>query len=377
MSPGDVVRHGVEDLPSEDGTISNTEKSDEVENTATVVQEYQVAPLVTAPPIPDNQAIIEAMDDSLNAEIAGHNTEVESESLSRNNDIPTAPSTMAPPLPEHQVVLGALGGSDRDEEILRKKELLLDGGGNDKQTPDSGAAEENNNVHVGQNNSYNNAGGAGTEINRQNDDGNDIQTPNNSTYTTSDTTIVYNGPDAQVQIATPVSVSTNEWDPDRPIEVPEAYLVESNQLNRSSWFWSQVRRGTPILAVRTERIEPDESIQPFYKRRWGKISIVLFLLLIVAIVLMAVYIKKDSGNGGSNVPISNNSPSSSPTHAPTPDPRPTLEVVRERDVLRCGFGGYFQNYSSASVDLLGYSEDWVSCIYTSYTFVAVDTHDTT
>ena len=202
---------------------------------------------------------------------------------------------------------------------------------------------------------------------------NPLQIRNDSnSRTTSGSTVVYTGSDARVEIASPFSeadaIDAQQpvvYNSNRPIEVPEAYLVESTARTRSAGFWSHARRLSPIaIAVEAEPID----VQPWYKKRWGKIMIVMFALMVLAVVLMSVFISQNihdrqaSGNAESNVPITNSSPSSSPTHAPTHDPRPTLQVVRVRNVLRCGIGR-IQNSTSEDVTFAVFSEEWVSGMY--------------
>ena len=76
-----------------------------------------------------------------------------------------------------------------------------------------------------------------------------------------------------------------------------------------------------------------QPIQPFYKRREGKITIalVIFLLLIMA-VLLGVFL----GGLYKNDKLDGLSPTMAPTLSPTFDPRSTLEVVQDRGFLNCG-----------------------------------------
>ena len=95
-------------------------------------------------------------------------------------------------------------------------------------------------------------------------------------------------------------------------EVPSAYLVQDVEVAQA------------------------EEVKPFLKQKEGKFTILIvgFLLLSVAI-LLAVFL---SGQGRSGVSEVKNVllPSEAPTTSPTFDPRPTLDIVRERGVVNCG-----------------------------------------
>ena len=57
-------------------------------------------------------------------------------------------------------------------------------------------------------------------------------------------------------------------------------------------------------------------------------------MLVVLAVLLSVFIARANNN---NIEDVANAPSMQPTWAPTFDMRPTLDIVRERGYIRCGF----------------------------------------
>ena len=100
--------------------------------------------------------------------------------------------------------------------------------------------------------------------------------------------------------------------------VPESHIVPSAYL------------------VQDVEVAQAEEVKPFLKQKEGKFTILIvgFLSLSVAI-LLAVFL---SGQGRSGVSEVKNAllPSEAPTTSPTFDPRPTLDIVRERGVVNCG-----------------------------------------
>lgn len=53
-------------------------------------------------------------------------------------------------------------------------------------------------------------------------------------------------------------------------------------------------------------------------------------------------------------------PSSAPSMAPSHDPRPTLEIVRERDEVRCGLHASLNDVSNSTNAFIGLTMDLVS-----------------
>ncbi len=96
----------------------------------------------------------------------------------------------------------------------------------------------------------------------------------------------------------------------------------------------------------------------------------LVTVLVLAFVLTSVFVTRENdddtkgvvGDGPMSTQIPSSTPSLAPSLAPSLDTSPTLEIVRSRDVVRCGVGGEsLQNNLTVSADLVGYSLDWVSC----------------
>eukprot|EP00581_Thalassiosira_minuscula_P018240 CAMPEP_0183718348 /NCGR_PEP_ID=MMETSP0737-20130205/11631_1 /TAXON_ID=385413 /ORGANISM="Thalassiosira miniscula, Strain CCMP1093" /LENGTH=914 /DNA_ID=CAMNT_0025947893 /DNA_START=195 /DNA_END=2940 /DNA_ORIENTATION=+ len=153
----------------------------------------------------------------------------------------------------------------------------------------------------------------------------------------SDTTIFYDGSDARVEFAPPPSLPSDPEDPtvcdsNHPLEVPDAYVVKSTKAKERPSLPSFMERS----AILAEPLEPDA---PWYQKRWGKVLIVVIVALVIALVLMilftVVYLANGSGtNKAENIP--SEMPSMSPSFSPSHDKQPTLEIVRERRVLRCG-----------------------------------------
>ena len=87
-----------------------------------------------------------------------------------------------------------------------------------------------------------------------------------------------------------------------------------------------------------EVVDPDEfkgpEPKPFHRRREGRITLaVVGLLLLAVAVLLGVFYSNNSSGG---TQLAAEVPTASPTQAPTFDPRPTLQVVQDRGVARCG-----------------------------------------
>ena len=148
-------------------------------------------------------------------------------------------------------------------------------------------------------------------------------------------TILYDGSVARVELASPPTDFPDEWADNRSqaIEIPDAYLVESTTSDR--------RAEITVLA---------EPMQPWYKRRWGRALILVIVVLLLGMVLMLLQqIRNDEKSAD---PLNNSS---------TPiDTRPTLEIVRERDVVRCGLGNYFGTTPGVDAGFIRYSREWVS-----------------
>ena len=84
-------------------------------------------------------------------------------------------------------------------------------------------------------------------------------------------------------------------------------------------------------------MDPDEfkgpEPKPFHRRREGRITLaVVGLLLLAVVVLVGVY----SVNSSGGTQLAAEVPTTSPTQAPTFDTRPTLQVVQDRGIVRCG-----------------------------------------
>ncbi len=280
--------------------------------------------------------------------------EAENDGAASLHAIPSIP----PPIPERQAVLEVLGSSDSWKDELIKKGLppldLEEEGGTDT------AGTQNNNMNIVPSDlgdAATSASGTASSIR------NDSERSGGGRQT-----VVYDGSDARVEIASPLSASvgTNAQQPvvygsNQPYHVPEAYLVESTGIQpRRSWFTSRVTRGpTPVVAA--VQAEPIEPAQPWYKRRSGRIIIALAVLLCaLALIVIPVLASQNSIHDGQNglTPTT-----SSPTHSPTHDQRPTLDIVRSRDVLRCGFGGIIQ-YSS-NITSIDYEYKWVRVFSTA------------
>ena len=74
----------------------------------------------------------------------------------------------------------------------------------------------------------------------------------------------------------------------------------------------------------------------YMEQRCKRFAIIFSVVLVVLAVLLSVFIVQANNNKNNNEVVAN-SPSMQPTGAPTFDMRPTLDIVRERGYIRCGF----------------------------------------
>lgn len=102
--------------------------------------------------------------------------------------------------------------------------------------------------------------------------------------------------------------------------VPESHIVPSAYL------------------VQDVEVAQAEEVKPFLKQKEGKFTILIVGLLLLSVaILLAVFLSGQGGRSGvSEVKNDVLLPSEAPTTSPTFDPRPTLDIVRERGVVNCG-----------------------------------------
>jgi len=74
----------------------------------------------------------------------------------------------------------------------------------------------------------------------------------------------------------------------------------------------------------------------YMEQRCKRFAIIFSVVLVVLAVLMSVFIVRANNNNNDDEDTAN-IPSMQPTRAPTFDARPTLDIVRERGYIRCGF----------------------------------------
>ena len=80
-----------------------------------------------------------------------------------------------------------------------------------------------------------------------------------------------------------------------------------------------------------------EKVKPFLKQKEGKFTILIVGLLLLSVaILLAVFLSGQGGRSGVSEVKNVLLPSEAPTTSPTFDPRPTLDIVRERGVVNCG-----------------------------------------
>lgn len=142
----------------------------------------------------------------------------------------------------------------------------------------------------------------------------------------SNSTNIYRGSDARCEVASSDVPHQIAYDSSRPI--PDAYLVQS------------------LAAVHAE------PIPPWYRRKWGRIMIILVTLLGCALVITVMYILlvRDEAS------ILSEFPSVAPSLAPTVDPRPTLDIVRERGEIQCGLKKQLENVKESP--FLQFTRSW-------------------
>ena len=74
----------------------------------------------------------------------------------------------------------------------------------------------------------------------------------------------------------------------------------------------------------------------YMEQRCKRFAIIFSVVLVVLAVLMSVFIVRANNNSNDDEVVAN-VPSMKPTGAPTFDRRPTLDIVRDRGYIRCGF----------------------------------------
>lgn len=101
--------------------------------------------------------------------------------------------------------------------------------------------------------------------------------------------------------------------------VPESHIVPSAYL------------------VQDVEVAQAEEVKPFLKQKEGKFTILIVGLLLLSVaILLAVFLSGQGGRSGVSEVKNVLLPSEAPTTSPTFDPRPTLDIVRERGVVNCG-----------------------------------------
>lgn len=123
---------------------------------------------------------------------------------------------------------------------------------------------------------------------------------------------VESGGEAQVDVAVDPEVTAT------------AYLVEDRQ---------ELEDLPSAEIVDLDEIRPSPG--PFHRRREGRVTLLVtgVLLLALAIILGVLL---TNGSSSSAESLEDNIATEMPTQAPTFDPRPTLEAVQSRGVVRCG-----------------------------------------
>lgn len=101
--------------------------------------------------------------------------------------------------------------------------------------------------------------------------------------------------------------------------VPESHIVPSAYL------------------VQDVEVAQAEEVKPFLKQKEGQFTILIVGLLLLSVaILLAVFLSGQGGRSGVSEVKNVLLPSEAPTSSPTFDPRPTLDIVRERGVVNCG-----------------------------------------
>mmetsp|Transcript_29328 Transcript_29328/g.61828 ORF Transcript_29328/g.61828 Transcript_29328/m.61828 type:complete len:804 (+) Transcript_29328:229-2640(+) len=251
-----------------------------------------------------------------------------------------APS-IAPPRTDRHTILDVIAVSDPQDEMkerdrMIKKEIEEHPR---KDPPDGAESISNTDPSIRESRNDTNIGAASSESSTDDYQGGEQPIELNASSPTVDnyesrnnnSTIVYNGSNARCEVTSPISISETTDYPredtlptfgnsDQPVEIPEAYLVESRGL------FSFITGSRAPIAVHAE------PLQPWYKRPWGRIMILVVVVLVLAfLVFVGFYVvekKKDENK--------TESPSFLPSIAPSFDSRPTLEIVRSRGEIRCG-----------------------------------------
>ena len=107
-------------------------------------------------------------------------------------------------------------------------------------------------------------------------------------------------------------------------------------------YVSSLARRFSVTPVRATLVEDDqvivaERVNPYREHKWRYISgATACLLIIVGIIALSLGLTETLHLGHNEGSESTSEELMAPTQAPTHDPRPTLEIIQERGVLRCG-----------------------------------------
>lgn len=154
--------------------------------------------------------------------------------------------------------------------------------------------------------------------------------------------------------------STNDINND----IVSAYAVdeEMQEVDRSKMEKEIISRflNQTSLVVEADAVQPDHDAMTTC-RKWGKWMAIPLLLLVLVIVGVAVMLALHFSNGSASSSADHKGnettidPFGNPTASPTLDTRSTLDVIRERGVVRCGvypstFGFTLDVYQGVSYD---------------------------
>ena len=97
--------------------------------------------------------------------------------------------------------------------------------------------------------------------------------------------------------------------------VPSAYLVEDDDIE----------------------IAQAEEIKPFFHRKEGQLTIIIVGWLLASLaILMGIFLSREGNGVGDAAGSLEDEITEAPSMAPSFDPRPTLDIVRDRGVVNCG-----------------------------------------
>ena len=123
------------------------------------------------------------------------------------------------------------------------------------------------------------------------------------------------------------NIETDYTDEEEVCHVPSAYLVHEEDDEENNATTQQLE------------IAEAEKVKPYLQRKEGQLTIIIvFGLMACLVVLLGTFLSREGNRNNDETSSSSllDGVTPVPTLAPTFDPRPTLTIVKERGIVKCG-----------------------------------------